>query len=174
MPQYERLTEPFEIADGVVIPVGEYRMHRWGFQVETADKRPVVVEAELSWGEFYTGTRRDLRTRGHLQAEPRTSARPLEFERNDVSLARRGVHDAGVHGPRRLQLLAERLVGQPGAVRQRVEAARRAEPLPVDPPAGQRPVPGPQPRAGTGASADNRYVPSFDKGSVKLQYTFRL
>lgn len=85
MPQYERLTEPFEIADGVVIPPGGYRMNRWGFQVETADKRPVVVEADVSWGEFYSGTRRDLEL--GVVFKPSTHVRAeVQFEQNDVSL----------------------------------------------------------------------------------------
>ena len=32
-PEYQRLTEPFEIAPGVVIPIGSYQFHR--FRVQT-------------------------------------------------------------------------------------------------------------------------------------------
>ncbi len=93
MPQYERLTEPFEIVDGVEIPPGEYRMNRWGFQVETADKRPIVAEASYFWGDFFTGTRRDVEL--GVTVKPSTHVYvSLQYERNDVSL---GEGDFSVH-----------------------------------------------------------------------------
>ena len=36
VPQFERLDEPFEIQDGIVIPAGDYRYTAWIAEIETA------------------------------------------------------------------------------------------------------------------------------------------
>jgi hypothetical protein len=53
--QGERLPEPFEISDGVVIPVGDYDWFRYRAEVDFASKRP--VSGRISWwfGPFYDG-----------------------------------------------------------------------------------------------------------------------
>ena len=66
----------------------------------------------------------------------------------------------------------ERDLVEPRPVRQRLEAPRLPEPVPLDPEARQRPVPRGGPRLVPALDGD--YVPSFDKASAKLQYTFRL
>jgi hypothetical protein len=172
MPQYERLTEPFEISDGVVIPTGEYQMHRWGFQVETADKRPVVFQTDVSWGEFYTGTRRDLELAVVFKPSPhvRTS---IEFERNEVSL-REGAFTTQVLAVRAdynfspnvswanlVQYDSEsRLLGAQSRFRWIIRPGSDLY-LVLN-------------RGWDRRESDNRYIPNFDKGSAKLQYTFRL
>jgi hypothetical protein len=84
-PEYERLPEPFEISDGIVIPPGSYRWNRYGGSLETADKRPWVVRIEASGGSFYDGTRRQIQM--GLTLKPSTHlAFNLEGERNNVSL----------------------------------------------------------------------------------------
>jgi hypothetical protein len=85
IPQYERLPEPFEISNGIVILPGPYRWTSYGFQVETADKRPWVVSIETGWGGFYNGTRRQVQI--SLTLKPSTHfAFGFEGERNDISL----------------------------------------------------------------------------------------
>lgn len=54
-PQYERLTAPFEIAPGVVIPPGTYQFHRFRVQLESSDARPFSVGATSWFGGFYAG-----------------------------------------------------------------------------------------------------------------------
>ena len=56
VPTGERLSAPFEIADGVVIPPGSYHWNRYRAEVAFAAKRP--VSGQLTWwfGDFYTGT----------------------------------------------------------------------------------------------------------------------
>lgn len=84
-PEFERLEETFEIYPGVVIPTGSYTWHRFGGEVETASKRPWVIRANYGWGTFYNGTRRDyglgltLKPSHHLLLG-------FSGERNDVSL----------------------------------------------------------------------------------------
>jgi hypothetical protein len=55
VPQFERLDEPFEIQPGIVIPAGDYRYTAWIAQVETASRRRWVAEVEARWGSFYDG-----------------------------------------------------------------------------------------------------------------------
>ena len=54
-PQYERLTAPFEISPGVVIPAGSYWFHRFRVQVESSDTRPLSVGGTVWFGGFYDG-----------------------------------------------------------------------------------------------------------------------
>ena len=55
IPQYERLDEDFEIQPGIVIPAGEYHYTAWMAGVETAERRKLVLEADVRWGSFYDG-----------------------------------------------------------------------------------------------------------------------
>ena len=172
MPQYERLTEPFEIVDGVEIPPGEYRMNRWGVQVETADKRPLVVQAEYSWGEFYTGTRRDLQV--GVTAKPNTHIFvSLQYEQNDVSLAEGNFRvqvatlkadynfSPNVSWANLLQYDSEsRVLGVQSRFRWIIKPGSDLF-LVIN-------------RGWYRSEWDNRYERRYDKGSVKLQYTFRL
>ncbi len=84
-PEFERLEEPFEISDGVVIPIGSYTWHRYGVEMETASKRPWVVNLELSNGSFYNGRRRQAQLGLTLKPSHHFAFR-FEGERNDVSL----------------------------------------------------------------------------------------
>ena len=55
-PAGERLAEPFEIADGVVVPPGTYDWNRYRIELETAAKRRLSGEATWWFGSFYSGT----------------------------------------------------------------------------------------------------------------------
>jgi hypothetical protein len=172
MPQYERLTEPFEIVNGVEIPPGEYRMNRWGVQLETANKRPLVVLAEYSWGEFYTGTRRDMQVA--VTAKPTTHVFvSLQYEQNDVSLAEGDFRvrvatlkadynfSPNVSWANLLQYDSEsRVLGVQSRFRWIITPGSDLF-LVIN-------------RGWYRSEWDNRYERRYDKGSVKLQYTFRL
>lgn len=54
---FDAPTEPFTIAPGVSIPVGEYRFNDAGFSFLTHSSRPVSVEGQFLSGEFYDGHR---------------------------------------------------------------------------------------------------------------------
>ena len=55
VPTGERLTAPFEIADGVIIQPGSYHWTRWRLEGGLASKRK--ISGQLTWwfGDFYTG-----------------------------------------------------------------------------------------------------------------------
>jgi hypothetical protein len=82
----EVLLDPFEIADGVEIAVGDYDWWRTGVSFNTSDRRPWDFSAALELGDFWDGRRQDVelelgwRPNRHLSLE-------LEYEFNDVTLA---------------------------------------------------------------------------------------
>ncbi len=55
-PVGENITEPFEISDGVTIPVGKYNFMRYRLEAEFAAKRRLNGEATWWFGSFYDGT----------------------------------------------------------------------------------------------------------------------
>ncbi|NOT62114.1 MAG: carbohydrate binding family 9 domain-containing protein [Acidobacteria bacterium] len=54
-PQFEHLFQPFEIADGIVLPPGDYRFTRYRAEFNTAAKRPWEFGATWWFGSFYSG-----------------------------------------------------------------------------------------------------------------------
>jgi hypothetical protein len=56
-PMYERLPEEFEISPGIILPSGSYDFTRYAIEAKTASKRWWVVEFATRWGGFYSGTR---------------------------------------------------------------------------------------------------------------------
>lgn len=54
-PVGERLVEPFEVADRVVIPPGTYRWRQYRVEAESAAKRPLSLQATWWFGGFYDG-----------------------------------------------------------------------------------------------------------------------
>jgi hypothetical protein len=55
VPTGERLTAPFEIADGVTIPAGAYHWNRYRVEGGLAAKRRFSGQATWWFGDFYTG-----------------------------------------------------------------------------------------------------------------------
>ncbi len=55
VPKFENLSEPFEVADGVVIPQGKYQFTRYRVEAQTSRHRPWRLGAEVWFGDFYTG-----------------------------------------------------------------------------------------------------------------------
>ena len=58
-PRQERLVNPFEISDGVVLPVGSYRYHRYGGSFSTSRSRPVSGRLGYFRGGFFNGRRQN-------------------------------------------------------------------------------------------------------------------
>jgi hypothetical protein len=54
-PTGERLTVPFEIADGVIIPAGSYHWYRYRLEAGFAPKRKLSGQFTHWFGRFYTG-----------------------------------------------------------------------------------------------------------------------
>ena len=84
--QTEELDEDFEISDGVVLPMGpRYEWNRFQVDVESAEQRKVSASAEMSFGDFWSGSRREMNL--ELTVRPRPGVF-LQFasEYNDVDL----------------------------------------------------------------------------------------
>ncbi len=84
-PVGERLTEPFEIEDGIVIPIYEYNYMRYRLEFETASKRPISGEATWWFGTFYTGTLDQLELSVSLRFTSNIIL-DLNYEKNIVDL----------------------------------------------------------------------------------------
>ena len=170
IPEYERLPEPFAIHPGVVLPAGSYRWTRWGVELSTAAKRRFVLELGTSWGGFYDGSLRLLDLELILKPTPRF-VMSLGTEINDVSLPA-GDFRAKVYGLRaELNFSADlswanllqydnesRLLGMQSRLRWTI--APEAELFLVFNRGWVREL--------------EAYLPQFDSGSVKFQYTWRL
>ncbi len=75
-PQYERLDEGFEVADGKVIPAGGYQFNRFRVEAQSSRSRPVRAGSTVWFGDFYSGTLTQWESfltyasgSGHLQLE---------------------------------------------------------------------------------------------------------
>ncbi|MBX3295860.1 MAG: carbohydrate binding family 9 domain-containing protein [Acidobacteria bacterium] len=53
----DRLTEPFEIRPGIVIPAGLYRFNRPRVEFASDQSRKIVFTGRYKWGDFYSGKR---------------------------------------------------------------------------------------------------------------------
>lgn len=169
-PAFERLWEPFQIARGIIVPAGSYTFTRYELELETADKRPWVVSFRGEWGGFYDGTRRDLgieltfKPSDHLLVE-------LRGERNDVSLVQGDFFtqlfslqakynfSPNVSWDNLIQYDNEsRMLGFQSRFRWILKPGNDLF-LVIN--------------RGWYRTFDHDYVSSFDRGSIKLQYTFR-
>ncbi len=54
-PQFERLFVPFEIAEGVVIPPGDYHFTRYRVEAQSSEHRPWTVGTTTWFGDFFDG-----------------------------------------------------------------------------------------------------------------------
>lgn len=55
IPDYEALSESFEIAPGVILPVGRYHFTRYRFEAQSSDARPWRIGNVVEIGDFYDG-----------------------------------------------------------------------------------------------------------------------
>lgn len=85
-PTYERLEEPFEIIDDVVLPQGaEYSFTRYGIEMNTANKRIISLQPQFEWGGFLSGTRREAVLGVGIRPRPGVTVN-VNYEWNQVKL----------------------------------------------------------------------------------------
>jgi hypothetical protein len=82
----EVLFEPFEIYEGIVIPIGAYAFDNDTLTISTADQRRVWGSATLGSGDFYSGTRRESSASISWRPSGRLST-TLSYAYNDIALA---------------------------------------------------------------------------------------
>ena len=84
-PKFERLFEPFEIFEGVIIPPGDYTFYDWGTFFRSNDSRMVSTFLRFNAGEFFDGNR--LQSNITITLRPsRYFASDTEWNYNDVDL----------------------------------------------------------------------------------------
>lgn len=171
VPTFEHLEAPFEIHEGIFIPPGSHRWTRFRAEVNTADKRPWVLDLAFHWGSFYGGRLRQyepaltLKPNTHLSLE-------LEMERNEAKLPQGDFTTQLFSGrvaynfspdlawSNLVQYDSEsRILGFQSRFRWTLRPGNDVF-LVVS--------------RGWFRQFDGDYVPSFDSGSAKLQYTLRL
>jgi Domain of unknown function (DUF5916)/Carbohydrate family 9 binding domain-like len=171
IPTFEHLDAPFEIQPGVVIPPGSYQWTRFRTEVNTATKRPWVMDFAFRYGSFYRGSLR--------QYQPVLTLKPsihlavvLQMERDEGSLPEghfvtqlySGRLDYNFSPNITWSSLVQydstsRILGFQTRFRWILRPGNDLF-LVVS--------------RGWFRRFDGDYVPSFDRGSAKLQYTFRL
>jgi hypothetical protein len=85
VPTGDRLVEPFEISDGVVIAPGTYDWMRYRIEFSAAAKRPVSGQASWWFGTFYDGSLDQIQVRVNWNPSA-TFNLELSGERNVASL----------------------------------------------------------------------------------------
>lgn len=170
-PEFERLSAPFVISPGVMIPPGSYRWGRYQATASTATKRAWVADLTASWGGFYDGTRNQCGL--GITWKPSTHASTgVRVERNDVTLpygrfstdilSARGDYNfsPNVSWQNLVQYDSEsRVLGGQSRFRWILKPGNDLF-LVID--------------RGWLKEPDGTYAPSYDKASAKLQYTIRL
>jgi len=171
IPEFEHLDEPFEIATGIIVPAGSYQWTRFRAEANTATKRAWVVDAALWWGGFYGGTRRQLEF--GVTLKPNTHvALSARTERNDVVLPQGTFYTQVITARADYNFTADvswanlvqydnesRIAGLQSRFRWILQPGNDLF-LVLN-------------RGWVRALDDNRFEPSFDRGSAKVQYTFR-
>jgi hypothetical protein len=68
---YERLDTPFQITEGITLPLGAaYSFNRYRMFVSTANRRRLSVNSSMELGQFYSGTRAERQVNLSVRARP--------------------------------------------------------------------------------------------------------
>lgn len=73
---FEFLPEDFEIADGVTLPIGEYRFQDVRFIYSFGAQRTVPGFASFRMGNFFSGKREEVTYSGRIEVSPKFSIEP--------------------------------------------------------------------------------------------------
>jgi hypothetical protein len=82
---FDRLDEPFEIAEGVILPPGDYSYREEFVEAEGGGKRMLSGRVRYGWGEFYSGHRQLFRVNPMIKPADVLSIEAA-YEFNDVTL----------------------------------------------------------------------------------------
>ena len=82
----EVLFDPFEISEGVIIPVGAYEFDNTQLDFSTPNERSVWGELDYRSGDFFTGTRDEIEVGIAWRPSGRLLTR-FSYEYNDIDLA---------------------------------------------------------------------------------------
>lgn len=97
-PQYERLTVPFRLPNGVTVPVGDYHFREFRWTYASDKSRLLSASSNFEKGGYYDGHRTRASVSTTVVMKPRL-ATDVNFEYNLVSLPR-GTFRADLYGVR--------------------------------------------------------------------------
>ena len=171
IPEFEHLDVPFEIQPGVFVPAGSYQWTTFRAEANSATKRPWVVDVAVWWGGFYHGTRRHVAL--GLTLKPTNHfAVSATVDHNDVRLTAGSFttivntirvdynFSPDVSWANLVQYDSEsRIAGVQSRFRWILRPGNDLFAVL---------------NRGWYRTDDGTYLPNFDRGSVKLQYTWRL
>lgn len=170
-PAFERLDVPFEIQPGVLIPPGSYRWTRFRTEVNTATKRPWVVDFAFRWGSFYDGRLRQYQPGLTLKPSSHVSLL-LDMERDEGSFSRGSFVAQLYSGRLSFNISPEvawsglvqydnssRVLGFQGRFRWTVRPGNELFVVAT---------------RGWTRDADGEFMPQFERGVARIQYTVRL
>jgi hypothetical protein len=83
--RYELLETPFEISEGVVIPVGAYEWSETNLELQSDAGRPVDGSFNYTKGGFWSGDKTEIRVQAGWRPSPRINF-ALAWTHNDVDL----------------------------------------------------------------------------------------
>lgn len=83
---FDKPTETFEIIDELFIPAAEYWYTRYEIAAETFEGRRLFSELQYSWGDFYSGERREFEINLGLNLHERLNL-SADWERNYIKLS---------------------------------------------------------------------------------------
>ena len=84
-PQFEFLSEEFEISDGILLPIGGYEFQDVRVAYQFGAQRPVPGFVSYRKGSFFSGDRNELAFNGRIEVTPKFSLEP-RLSLNWVSL----------------------------------------------------------------------------------------
>ena len=67
---HEVLTAPFQISQGVTLPPGDYNFTRYRGRIQTNPGRLLSTELKYRWGDFWSGTVKEVEGRVELRPSP--------------------------------------------------------------------------------------------------------
>jgi hypothetical protein len=82
---FERLLEPFEVSDGVILPAGDYAFNESKVWYTSDRSRFISGDIEWLWADFYSGGRKELTMDLIFRPDYRFST-SINYERNDIDL----------------------------------------------------------------------------------------
>jgi hypothetical protein len=86
---FEFLPEPFEIATGLFLPVGAYQFSNLRGTYQLGPQRKLSGRITVQLGDFYDGTRQEIRYRGRVESWQRLSFEPnLAVNRVELPVGR--------------------------------------------------------------------------------------
>jgi hypothetical protein len=73
---YEFLPEPFDISDGIVLPLGGYDFNNLGLTYRAGQQHRISGSASLDLGSFYSGDKKTASFRGRVEVSTRLGVEP--------------------------------------------------------------------------------------------------